>query len=133
MEFQLEVADLEKLEPGIFRSGTGLIVHPWFNDALILYNEKGELYPEKENKGKAYGMGYMYAKVNWVAVRGTIHDWCIYHSLDSNFEPANYIDGNDHLLATNDQIRRSGAKLMQKDKIKEFVPCTEEAFELYRF
>lgn len=129
----LTVEMLNEYKPGIFKSGTGLIIHPWFNDALILYNDKGELYPEKENNGKAHGMGYKYVKVNWVAVRGNISDWCIYHSLDGNFEHSRYFDGTDHLLATNDQIRRSGAKLMDKTKIQEFVPTTKEAMNLYRF
>ena len=120
----LTLKKLKEMKPDtIFAKGSGLIIHPWFNDATEnLVNEEGK--PDK--KGKL-------VKVNWVAIRGSYHDWAIYHSLDANFEPADYLGGFTHLKATDEQIARGGAKLTNAEKIKEFVPCDDEAFSFYRY
>ena len=97
----------------IFATGQGKIEHPWFNNAKNI-DENNETV------------------VNWVAIRGSIHDWAIYHSLDANLEPADYLDGTTHLQATNEQIARGGAKLYNKNKIKEFVHCDDESLKMYR-
>ena len=99
----------------IFAKGEGLIEHPWFNDA------KGNLEPDGRS-----------VKVHWVAIRGGWHDWAIYHSLDANLEHGRYLDGTDHLKATWQQIADHGAKLRDRDKIRELVPCSDEALEMYR-
>ena len=95
------------MKPGIFAKGTGLILHPWFSDRKV--------------------------KVNWVAVRGTIYDWAIYHSFDSNLINRENMEGDEHLRATDEEIARLGAKLGKEDEIKAFVPCDEEAFKMYRY
>lgn len=105
----------------IFASGMGLIVHPWFNDAKKV-SDGGSL----EEDGR-------HTKVKWVAIRGGYHDWAIYHSLDANLEMADYLDGVSHLDCSNEQIVRGGAKLCDEEKIKEFVPCDDEAFKMYRY
>lgn len=112
----LTLKDLKKMKPHtIFASGETTIEHPWFNDAKI------SLEPD----GKS-------TKVHWVAIRGYIHDWAIYHSLDANLEPADYLDGTTHLLASNQMIADHGAKMHNRDKIKELISCDDEALEMYR-
>ena len=56
-------------------------------------------------------------EVRWVAVRGGIHDWAIYY-----FMP--YMSDN--------QVAREGDKMFTESIIKRLVPCTDEAYELYR-
>lgn len=118
----LTIEKLKAMEPNtVFASGFGLIVHPWFNDAKKI-SEGGSL----EEDGR-------HTTVKWVAIRGGIHDWAIYHSLDANSEPADYLDGVHHLDASEESIARGGAKLRREEEIKKFVPCDEEAFKMYRY
>jgi len=98
----------------IFASGIGLIEHPWFNNAKNV-DENNE------------------TPIKWVAIRGGIHDWAIYHSMDANICKADYFDDSEHLEASNERIARGGAKLTNAKKIKEFVPCDDEAFNMYRY
>lgn len=57
-------------------------------------------------------------EIRWVACRGGIWDWAIYYGrLD---QPEN-------------EIKTHGDKLFTENKIKEFVPCDEEAFKMYRY
>ena len=106
----------------IFASGTGLIVHPWFNSGCPnLVDEQG--------KPNEHGH---YVLVKWVAIRGYIHDWAIYHSLDANLEPSDYLGGFQHLMASDQQVADYGAKLHDRETIKRFVPCDDEALEMYR-
>jgi len=104
----------------IFASGIGLIEHPYFNEAKSI-SEGGTL----ELDGKS-------TKVKWVAVRGFTGDWAIYHSMDANFIMANYLDDPLHLETSEKRIASFGAKLHIEEKIKEFVPCDDEAFKMYR-
>lgn len=121
---------IEKLKElpanAIFASGTDFIEHPWFNEAtLSTYSlVDGEYGKDKDG---------IYTKVNWVAVRGNIHDWAIYHSLDANLENAYYLDGESHLLIDNQGIADHGAKLRNEDEIKRLVPCDEDVFKMYRY
>lgn len=56
--------------------------------------------------------------LRWVAVRGGIHDWCIYcHFANKSYE----------------YIRASGDKIIFEENIKRLVPCTIEAFKMYRY
>lgn len=110
----LTIEKLKQLEPGIFATGQGKILHPWFNNAKNI-DENNE------------------TPVKWVAIRGGIHDWAIYHSMDANICKADYFDDSEHLNASTEQIARGGAKLYDENKIKEFVPCDDEAFALYRY
>lgn len=105
----------------MFASGETFIEHPWFNDAKKI-SEGGNL----EADGRS-------VRVKWVAIRGGIHDWAIYHSLDANLEPADYLDGTSHLSASNEKITDYGAKLRDIDKIKELVNPDKEAMEMYRY
>lgn len=62
----------------------------------------------------------------WVAVRGGIHDWAIYTTLNS-------VPMVDFWVAEKEGIAKHGNKLTDKDKIRELVPCTAEAFTRYRY
>ena len=122
MEFRpgidtLTVSILDSLPPNyIFCVGFGYIEHPWFNDAKTNIEEDGRS-----------------TKVKWVAVRGGIHDWAIYHSMDANICKEDYFDGIDHLQAPASIIAKHGAKLRDYKLIRKFIPCDEEALHLYRF
>ena len=63
-------------------------------------------YPELINK-----------KIRWVAVRGGIHDWAIYYHLSEKSE---------------EFVRTQGDKCFTEDIIKRLVPCTDEAYDMYR-
>jgi len=117
----LTIEKLKAMKPDtIFASGIGLIIHPWFNHATPV--EKGGTL-EKDGKS---------TKVKWVAIRGHIHDWAIYHSMDANLTYADYFNSPDHLAASKERIARGGAKLYERETIKKFVPCDDEAFKKYR-
>lgn len=117
----LTVAELEAMEPHtIFQTGEAFIEHPWFNDAKPV-SEGGNLEPDGRS-----------VKVKYVVLRGGIADWKIYHSLDANLEHADYLDGTDHLNASWQRICRAGAGLHNEEVIRRIVPCTDEAFGLYR-
>lgn len=112
----LTIAQLKKMKPNtIFATGTGLIEHPWFNDA--------KKFLEKDGRS---------VKVKWIAVRGRIHDWAIYHSMDANICHEDYFDCLCHLAAPKKLISDYGAKLHNTEKVQEFVPCDKEALEMYR-
>lgn len=117
--WELTVEELDAMKPcEIFDFGFGNIEHPWFNNA---------------NNVNTDGRSTV---VKWVAARGGIHDWCIYHSMDANLvgeEGFMYFNGTHHLEADLRKIYQHGAKLVNKETIKKLVPCTEEAFNLYRF
>lgn len=118
---KLTVADLKKMKPEtIFAKGWGYIEHPWFNDAKPV-SEGGNLEPDGRS-----------VKVKWVAFRGGIADWKIYHSLDANLERGLYLGSNDHLNASWNTILLHGAGLHKREEIRKLVPCTDEALELYR-
>lgn len=57
-------------------------------------------------------------ELRWVAVRGNIHDWCIYchFSYKSEQDVANH-----------------GDKVCMAANIKKLVPCDDEAFKMYRY
>lgn len=114
---------LKVMEPHfMFANGSTLIVHPWFNDApQNLVNELGE----PDIKGK-------HVKVNWVAVRGGIHDWAIYHSLSACMEQSDCLGGFAHLERSYEDVAKWGAKLRDKEKIKQLTGADESAMEWYR-
>jgi hypothetical protein len=112
----LTLKKLKAMKPDtIFAQGIGLIEHPWFNDATRTLELDGRS-----------------TKVKWVAIRGYYHDWAIYHSLDSNLEPANYLDGIQHLEADWQTIADHGAKLHNRNIVKKLVPCSKLALQFYR-
>lgn len=118
---KLTIAKLKAMDAStVIATGVGLIEHPWFNDATPV-SEGGTL----EDDGCS-------TKVKWVAIRGGIHDWCIYHSMDANITKADYFDNPEHLKASDERILKYGAKLYQMDKVQKFVPCDEEALSMYR-
>lgn len=57
-------------------------------------------------------------KVMWVAKRGYIHDWTIYYHWEK-YEQRYVLEHGD--------------KLFNRETIRRLVPCTDEAFLLYRF
>ncbi len=58
-------------------------------------------------------------QINWVAIRGGIHDWAIYYQLaDKNWNT--------------EMIIEQGEKMHNETSIKKCVPCDEEAFKMYR-
>lgn len=119
----LTLDKLKAMKPDeIFAKGQTLILHPWFNNTNVTcLNERGE--PEARGR---------YCKVNWLAIRGGIHDWAIYHSLDANLEKANYLDGTSHLERSWEDIADHGAKLHNRAKIIELVEPDKEALSWYR-
>lgn len=62
----------------------------------------------------------------WVAIRGGIHDWAIYTSL-------NAVPFRDFWAGDKQGIADHGEKMFDKEKIREFIPCDDEAFALYRY
>ena len=117
----LTIKKLKEMKPStIFASGIGTIEHPWFNNAKPV-SEGGTLEPD----GKS-------TKVKWVAIRGGIHDWAIYHSMNANIVKADYFDDPIHLQESERRIADYGAKLHKEEDIKRFVPCDDEAFKMYR-
>jgi hypothetical protein len=57
-------------------------------------------------------------ELRWVACRGGIHDWAIYcHFAKHDVE----------------WIQRQGDKVCMPQHIKKLVPCTDEAYALYRY
>jgi len=113
----LTIKKLKKMKPGaIIAEGFGYIEHPWFNDAPHAVEKDGKT-----------------TQVKWIAVRGEIHDWAIYHSMDANICPHKYFDCDCHLTASYEQILRIGAKLTSKKYIRTFVPCDDEALGMYRY
>ena len=100
----LTIEKLKEMPIGIFDSGTVSD-----NSIGINISDSGEL-------------------LRWVAVRGGIHDWAIYHSMDANFISANYLDDPAHLEVSEESIARSGAKLHKEEDIKKgklFKNCPE--------
>jgi hypothetical protein len=53
----------------------------------------------------------------WVATRAKIHDWAIYIG---------------ERAMSNEDILRYGNKLHDDGRIRELVPCDDEAFKMYR-
>lgn len=107
----LTLDELKEMEPEtIFANGETEIENPWYGQA-----------DEPECKDKI-------VKVNWIAIRGVIHDWAIYHSWDYIL----MLYGGDHLKVSDDKIASHGAKLHDEEKVRELVLCTDEAFEMYR-
>ncbi|MCH7641310.1 hypothetical protein IID22_03880 [Patescibacteria group bacterium] len=118
----MTLKELKGMKPNtIFASGIGLIEHPWFNNAKSV--AKGGTL-EKDGKS---------TKVKWVAIRGFIEDWAIYHSMDANLTQADYFDNPEHLTASNERIAKGGAKLHDEETIRKFVPCDDEGFKMYRY
>jgi len=84
--------------------------------------------PHKTNQEVKDGR---YVQAKWVAVRGSwYHDRAIYTSLDTNF--GDLSDGN-HVMVSEEIIAKLWTKLLEIPKIKELVPCDDEAFSLYRY
>ena len=57
-------------------------------------------------------------QLKWVAVRGGIPDWTIYILWDTY---------------SYTEISRMGDKVFNRESIRKLVPCTDEAFKMYRF
>ena len=56
--------------------------------------------------------------VKWVAVRGGIEDWAIYYN---------------HARYDYESIAKFGDKVFDEKVIRKLVPCTNEAWKMYRF
>jgi len=120
----LTIKQLKEMKPDtIFAKGEAMIKHPWFSS--YEYARKEGAYKTVNKQGLT--------KIKWVAIRGGIHDWAIYHSLDANFEMADCLDGDSHLQVGLERIARGGAKLRREDEIKKLVPCDKESFKMYRY
>lgn len=104
----LTLQQLKDMEPGVFADGITTIKHPW-------YGQSPE-YPET-------------IEVRWVATRGGIYDWAIYHSFHTNIT---MFASHPHTEASDRMIAENGEKLHDIEKVKELVPCDEEALEMYR-
>lgn len=56
--------------------------------------------------------------LRWVAVRGGMYDWTIYcHWAFNSFE----------------FVKQQGDKVFTKETIRRLIPCTDEAFQMYRY
>jgi len=121
----LTIKKLQEMEPNtVFAKGIGYINHPWYSSMHYKnYEDAWRTVVETAEGGLT--------KVKWIASRGGIHDWSIFHSLSSIFEVAHYLDGISHLDVNWERIRAHGAKLHDKKTIKRLIPCTEEAFNMY--
>lgn len=133
---ELTVKMLDAMKPHtIFAHGYMEHIHPWFNN-LTKIRSLGHAHLEVEGTGDPDASlqvpNSKYRLVKWVAIRGTINDWAIYHSIDANLCQEDYFDCDCHLLSTWYQIAEHGAKLHNMDEVKRWVPCTEEALALYR-
>jgi len=58
------------------------------------------------------------APIKWVAVRGGMHDWVIYYGLINSSDIGVILFGN---------------KVHTGSTIRKLVPCTDDAFDMYRF
>ncbi len=116
VKYKLTKKMIEEAYPNsIIFSGYGVITHPWFNDT-------------KENllsDGKS-------TLVKYVVARGTVADWCIYHSLDANLCSNDYLDGWDHLKAYFMSVHNSGAKIHDKKEALRLVEFGDDVWSLYR-
>jgi hypothetical protein len=56
--------------------------------------------------------------LRWIAVRGGIHDWCIY-AQDASWSI--------------EEVKENGEKIYSESIIRSLVPCTDEAFKMYRY
>jgi hypothetical protein len=115
----LTLQKLKDMKPGIFATGIAEIEHPWFNNAKPV------------SEGGSLTHGHL-TEVKWVAVRGGIHDWAIYHSLDANLELARYLDGLSHLERSWEDIYEMGAKLHDEKLAQQLLEADDEAMEMYR-
>ena len=105
---KLTLQQLKDMKPNtIFDSGIAEIPHPW-------YGQSPE-YPKT-------------VEVKWVAIRGGIHDWAIYHSFHTNLDF--YV--TEHIKAPDQLIADQGQKLHDINLVKELVLCDEEALQMYR-
>ena len=92
------------------------IKHPWFNDAKKTVDEN------------------WMTTVKYVAVRGKwMHDWCVYHSLDANFENANYLDWDSHLDVPFELVASMWEKMRPEDAFNLFDIKDEAVKDLYRY
>jgi hypothetical protein len=103
----LTLQQLKDMAPDtIFASGITMIDHPWYGLGS---------YPEK-------------VEVKWVAVRGGIHDWAIYHSFDTNLSAM----WDKMATIPNQLIASDGAKLHNETLAKQLVKADDEAMVMYR-
>jgi len=103
----LALKDLKAMKPGTpFADGTTMIPHPWKDGERVT--------------------------VRWVAQRGGIHDWAIYHSFDGNIIEYFGFGDDSQSIAPLEIILSHGAKLHDMEKVKELVPCDKKAEEMYR-
>lgn len=73
-------------------------------------------------------------RVKYVAIRRRIHDWAIYHSFQPLLNKGKWHNESDaHLEASDMAISKFGTKVHNAELIRELVPCTDEAFEMYRY
>lgn len=109
----------------IFGSGFQRIRHPWVD---IIYPEDltAELVPVLDDD--------MLTKVKWVAVKGQIDDWAIYHSISGNLVPPhnNYFN-NEHLSARNQRVADWGTKVLDPEVILRMMPCDKNTLDRYRY
>lgn len=108
---------LKALPPGPFARGVGKMTHPYYPSSTPLKTVDAE--------GKAF--------VKWIAVRGGMHDWSVYHSLAGNFEPAPKLDGKDHLDVSYQEIQDHGSKMDLDDACHMLEQVDESARKLYRY
>lgn len=92
----------------------------YYFDGKELTLEHLKSFPEEAVIAEGYGFYprlYNGGDIHWVAVRGGIGDWALYYHF-ANF--------------TTEQVMEAGDKSFTEAVIRELVPCTDEAFKMYR-
>jgi hypothetical protein len=95
LKYMLTIEELKRMQPEtIFAQGRNLIKE-------YCDNLRGE------------------TEIDWIAIRGGIHDWAIYYQLsDKNWDT--------------EMIQKYGIKLHNEIDIKKLVECDDESFAMYR-
>jgi hypothetical protein len=101
--------ELDKMAPDtIFLTGIAVIPHPWYG--------LSPNYPDK-------------VRVKWVAIRGTVHDWAVYHSFDTNLEA--YANMPPHKIPDR-MVAGHGSKMHDEELVAQLTGADESAMALYR-
>lgn len=94
---QLTLKMLKEMTPStIFKTG-------------VTTNDENGVYMTDNRKGHS---------MRWVAVRGGIHDWCIY---------IHWVEHDENY------IYKNGDKVRDSRNIRKLINCDDEAMAMYRF
>lgn len=114
---KLTVEMLKAMKPWeMFDKWFTRIKHPRFNQATKTVDEE------------------WYTTVKYVAIRWKwMHDRACYHSLDANFEHADYLDWDSHLTVPFQEVADMWSKMRPEDAFELFTIEDDEVKDLYRY